>query len=51
MVARVIAGIRPVLHLLRDSLTGWHARRLNPLAPAPLVLSVALRLADARRTR
>lgn len=47
-----MTSLLPVLMLWRERLTSFHAKRVNPLAPAPLVLSIALRLADMqRRTR
>lgn len=44
--------MRPLIDLARERLVMFHARRLRPLAPASLVLSIALRIADMqRRTR
>lgn len=44
-------SIRPVLDLLREPWLRLLSTTVNPLAPADLVLSIALRLADLRRAR
>lgn len=46
-----MASLRPVLTLLRDTLVQWHARRLDPMAPPRLVLSIATKLADIQRRK
>jgi hypothetical protein len=48
-------GIRPVLHLLGERLVApllrLKSRHLDPLAPADMHLSIAIRLANVERAR